>query len=81
MTVINVSPKWAGCRATKGVSGSGKYFFECRVLSANNGICRVGWSTLNDSLDLGASKTSGCVFRDSQSRLRFWRHGHEGDSG
>ena len=58
MTATNNSAEWAGCRATKGASASGKYYFESRIIDARNGICRVGWSTLSDSLNLGSSATS-----------------------
>lgn len=34
---------WFGCRANKGVFGSGKYYFEATV--TDEGLCRVGWST------------------------------------
>ncbi|EFN80062.1 ATP-dependent RNA helicase Ddx1 [Harpegnathos saltator] len=46
--------EWHGCRANKGVSRSGKYFFECIV--TDEGLCRVGWSTSQASLDLGTDK-------------------------
>lgn len=35
--------EWHGCRANKGVRGTGKYFFEAIV--TDEGLCRVGWST------------------------------------
>ena len=34
---------WQGSRATKGVHSGGKYYFEATV--ADEGLCRVGWST------------------------------------
>lgn len=40
--------EWHGCRANKGVSGSGKYFFETTV--TDEGLCRVGWSTSQASI-------------------------------
>ncbi|RLU24295.1 hypothetical protein DMN91_002383 [Ooceraea biroi] len=46
--------EWHGCRANKGVSGSGKYFFEATV--TDEGLCRVGWSTSQAALDLGTDK-------------------------
>lgn len=46
--------EWHGCRATKGVQGSGKYYFEARV--TDEGLCRVGWSTPLANLDLGTDK-------------------------
>ncbi|XP_003747414.1 ATP-dependent RNA helicase DDX1 [Galendromus occidentalis] len=45
---------WHGCRATKGVSGKGKYYFESKV--TDEGLCRVGWSTQTANLDLGTDK-------------------------
>lgn len=35
--------EWHGCRATKGVQGPGKFYFEAIV--TDEGLCRVGWST------------------------------------
>jgi len=35
--------EWHGCRANKGISGNGKYFFEATV--TDEGLCRIGWST------------------------------------
>ena len=55
-TVANEANAWKGCRANVSVSGSGKFYYECEVLSST-GICRVGWSTSGDSLNLGTSKT------------------------
>jgi len=40
--------EWHGCRANKGISGSGKYFFEATV--TDEGLCRVGWSTSQASI-------------------------------
>ncbi|KAL1502170.1 hypothetical protein ABEB36_007355 [Hypothenemus hampei] len=45
--------EWHGCRCTRGVT-SGKWGFEATV--TDEGLCRVGWSTLNASLDLGTDK-------------------------
>ena len=43
---------WAGGRAGIGVTGdSGLSYFECRVLT--DGLCRVGWSSMNARLELG----------------------------
>lgn len=36
--------EWHGCRATKGVQGKGGYYYEATV--TDEGLCRVGWSTL-----------------------------------
>ncbi|KAL6447460.1 hypothetical protein ACFW04_001566 [Cataglyphis niger] len=46
--------EWHGCRANKGISGSGKYFFEATV--TDEGLCRVGWSTSQAALDLGTDR-------------------------
>lgn len=46
--------EWHGCRATKGVKNSGKYYFEATV--TDEGLCRVGWSTSGAFLDLGTDK-------------------------
>ncbi|KAK2577373.1 hypothetical protein KPH14_003489 [Odynerus spinipes] len=46
--------EWHGCRATKGVQGNGKFFYEATV--TDEGLCRVGWSTAQASLDLGTDK-------------------------
>ena len=35
--------EWHGCRATKGVVGKGKYYYEATV--TDEGLCRVGFST------------------------------------
>ncbi|XP_053565637.1 ATP-dependent RNA helicase DDX1 [Bombina bombina] len=45
--------EWHGCRSTRGVS-KGKYYYE--VSCHDQGLCRVGWSTLQASLDLGTDK-------------------------
>lgn len=42
---------WQGCRATKAVQSSGKYYYEATV--TDEGLCRVGWSTAQAVLDLG----------------------------
>lgn len=36
--------EWHGCRATKGLINSGKYYYEAKV--TDEGLCRVGWSTI-----------------------------------
>ncbi|XP_033312984.1 ATP-dependent RNA helicase Ddx1 [Bombus bifarius] len=46
--------EWHGCRANKGILGKDKYFFEAIV--TDEGLCRVGWSTSQASLDLGTDK-------------------------
>ncbi|XP_043920740.1 ATP-dependent RNA helicase DDX1 [Protopterus annectens] len=45
--------EWHGCRSTKGVM-KGKYYYE--VSCHDQGLCRVGWSTLQAALDLGTDK-------------------------
>ena len=45
---------WHGCRATTGVKGPGKYYYEATV--TDEGLCRVGWSVQSASLDLGTDK-------------------------
>jgi len=47
---------WAGCRSEAGVEGEGKFYFECKLL--DEGIVRVGWSSSDSSLELGADKGS-----------------------
>lgn len=46
--------EWHGCRANKGVQGNGKFFFEAIV--TDEGLCRVGWSTSQATLDLGTDR-------------------------
>ena len=46
--------QWHGCRATKGVIGKGKYYYEATV--TDEGLCRVGWSTQDAVHDLGMDK-------------------------
>ncbi|XP_067131115.1 ATP-dependent RNA helicase DDX1 [Centruroides vittatus] len=46
--------EWHGCRSTKGVQNKGKYYYEAKV--TDEGLCRVGWSTLAATLDLGTDK-------------------------
>ncbi|KRY09978.1 ATP-dependent RNA helicase DDX1 [Trichinella patagoniensis] len=43
--------KWHGTRATKGVTGKGKYYYEIQI--TDEGLCRVGFSTIDAALDLG----------------------------
>lgn len=42
--------KWQGGRANVGVSATKAYF---EVLLLEDGLCRVGWSSLEGTLDLG----------------------------
>ena len=46
--------EWHGCRATKGAAGRGKWYYEAMV--EDEGLCRVGFSTAEASLDLGTCK-------------------------
>lgn len=46
--------EWHGCRSTTGVRGSGKFYYEALV--EDEGLCRVGWSTVDAQLDLGTCK-------------------------
>ncbi|XP_058832417.1 ATP-dependent RNA helicase Ddx1-like [Topomyia yanbarensis] len=46
--------EWHGCRCTTGVRGKGKYYYEATV--ADDGLCRVGWSTEKANLALGTDK-------------------------
>ncbi|XP_074102391.1 ATP-dependent RNA helicase Ddx1 [Cotesia typhae] len=46
--------EWHGCRANKGVHGSGKYYYEATV--TDEGLCRIGWSTSQANLDLGTDQ-------------------------
>lgn len=45
--------EWHGTRCTRGVRG-GKWGFEATV--TDEGLCRVGWSTLEANLDLGTDR-------------------------
>lgn len=45
--------EWHGARCTRGVQ-SGKWGFEAIV--TDEGLCRVGWSTLQANLDLGTDR-------------------------
>lgn len=45
--------EWHGTRCTRGVRG-GKWGFEATV--TDEGLCRVGWSTLDANLDLGTCR-------------------------
>ncbi|KAJ7341071.1 hypothetical protein JRQ81_004770 [Phrynocephalus forsythii] len=45
--------EWHGCRSTRGVT-KGKYYYE--VSCHDQGLCRVGWSSAQASLDLGTDK-------------------------
>ena len=43
--------EWHGCRATKGIIGKGRIYYEAKV--EDEGLCRVGFSTSEAVLDLG----------------------------
>ncbi|CAH8653966.1 unnamed protein product [Schistosoma haematobium] len=43
---------WQGCRANKGVKAPGAYYYEAACLE--EGLIRVGWSTNDANLELGA---------------------------
>jgi len=45
---------WYGARAARGVAGRGKFYYEATV--RDEGLCRVGFSTEQASLDLGTCK-------------------------
>ncbi|KAG1690984.1 ATP-dependent RNA helicase DDX1 [Nymphon striatum] len=45
---------WHGCRASFGVRNSGKYYYEGIV--TDEGLCRLGWSTLAGTLELGVDR-------------------------
>ncbi|KAI9561095.1 hypothetical protein GHT06_012051 [Daphnia sinensis] len=45
---------WGGARATKGLLNKGKYYYEATV--SDEGLCRVGWSLNEASLDLGTDR-------------------------
>lgn len=45
---------WHGARSSKGVGGSGKYYYEAKI--TDEGLCRVGYSTAKAKLDLGTDK-------------------------
>ncbi|KAF5287984.1 hypothetical protein FQA39_LY15566 [Lamprigera yunnana] len=45
--------EWHGGRCTRGVQG-GKWGYEAIV--TDEGLCRIGWSTLQSNLDLGTDK-------------------------
>ena len=45
---------WHGARCLKGVVYKGRYYYEVAI--NDEGICRVGWSTQDASLDLGTDQ-------------------------
>eukprot|EP00002_Diphylleia_rotans_P018870 TRINITY_DN364_c0_g2_i1.p1 TRINITY_DN364_c0_g2~~TRINITY_DN364_c0_g2_i1.p1 ORF type:complete len:740 (-),score=147.31 TRINITY_DN364_c0_g2_i1:388-2607(-) len=46
-------PNWYGCRANVGVR-KGKYYYEATI--RDEGLCRVGWSTVAGKLALGTDR-------------------------
>ncbi|RZF40737.1 hypothetical protein LSTR_LSTR014356 [Laodelphax striatellus] len=46
--------EWHGCRADRGLHSAGRHYYEATV--TDEGLCRVGWSTPQASLDLGTDK-------------------------
>lgn len=46
--------EWHGTRCTRGVKTSGKYYYEATV--TDEGLCRLGWSTVDANLDLGTCR-------------------------
>ncbi|XP_055594121.1 ATP-dependent RNA helicase Ddx1-like [Uranotaenia lowii] len=46
--------RWQGCRATTGVKGQGKFYYEATV--TDEGLCRIGWSMGKAKLNLGTDK-------------------------
>lgn len=46
--------EWHGGRCTRGVQGNVKVAYEATV--TDEGLCRVGWSTLQANLDLGTDR-------------------------
>ncbi|EPB78773.1 DEAD/DEAH box helicase [Ancylostoma ceylanicum] len=51
-----VPKAWYGARCMGGVHTRGKYYYEAKI--TRDGLCRIGWSTLRASLDLGAEDES-----------------------
>ncbi|KAH8867729.1 ATP-dependent RNA helicase DDX1 [Schistosoma japonicum] len=47
---------WHGARANLGVKNEGRYYYEAHV--TDEGLCRVGWSTLTASHDIGTDAES-----------------------
>ncbi|MFH4977914.1 hypothetical protein AB6A40_004623 [Gnathostoma spinigerum] len=46
--------KWFGARCNHAVFSKGKYYYEGRI--TDDGLCRLGWSTSEASLDLGTDR-------------------------
>ncbi|CAJ0946287.1 unnamed protein product, partial [Mesorhabditis belari] len=47
---------WNGSRCRGGVHSKGKYYFEVKI--ENDGLCRIGWSTLSATRQLGTDDKS-----------------------
>ncbi|KAF8566075.1 hypothetical protein P879_03368 [Paragonimus westermani] len=47
---------WHGARATLGVKNAGRYYYEAAI--TDEGLCRVGWSTLRAAHDVGTDAES-----------------------
>lgn len=67
--------EWHGCRANKGVSGSGKYFFEAAV--TDEGLCRVGWSTSQASIFAVTHNYHNCKLFATRNNEEKWKRSHE----
>ncbi|TPP58639.1 Band 4.1 protein 2 [Fasciola gigantica] len=65
---------WQGCRANQGIRGPGRFYFEVVPLE-DCGLCRVGWSTEEASLDLGSDRFGFGYGADSQG---FGLNGQQG---
>ncbi|KJH44115.1 DEAD/DEAH box helicase [Dictyocaulus viviparus] len=51
-----VPKAWFGSRCMCGVHSKGKYYYEVKI--TRDGLCRIGWSTITASLDLGTDNKS-----------------------
>ncbi|KAK5979187.1 hypothetical protein GCK32_003563, partial [Trichostrongylus colubriformis] len=51
-----VPKAWYGSRCMGGVHTKGKYYYEAKI--TRDGLCRIGWSTLKATLDLGTDDES-----------------------
>ncbi|KAK6054438.1 SPRY domain protein [Cooperia oncophora] len=51
-----VPKAWYGSRCMGGVHSKGKYYYEAKI--TRDGLCRIGWSTLKATLDLGTDDES-----------------------
>ena len=61
--VAILQKEWHGGRASRGVAGRGKYFYEALV--EDEGLCRVGFSTpdVNFVLNFSSSKSGKKILR------------------